>query len=241
MTARLIQEVAEGANGTSAFAFTNAEGASTALPSAVSGRPGLFFAGLVLSTALSIGGSTAPGLATIEPGRRRYDVAGESATTAEPLDEDLLGEVQHLFDNASSEFFHDGVHSSFSRRLLALLAERGRSAVQAIASYLFSGGASPDVTSEALRWLAEFQDPTTLAQRWSVLERSLGASSPRVRDGAVVGFAVLDDPRALRALNEARDRESTAELQRLIEQVIHQLELSAHAPAAENSTSEPLV
>lgn len=47
--------------------------------------------------------------------------------------------------------------------------------------------------------------------------------SPRVRDGAVLGFATLDDPRARPFLYEARDSENVDELRRLIEKVVEQL------------------
>ena len=42
--------------------------------------------------------------------------------------------------------------------MLRLVAEHGRAAFKAIAEYLYSGDASPDVASEALRWLADIGD-----------------------------------------------------------------------------------
>ena len=172
------------------------------------------------------------GLATYGPegifscsvGLRRPGQMTASSTDVRPVDFQLVHEIRQLFDESAGEFFQDGTHSNFSRRLLRILRERGREAFQAIAEYLFSGKAKPDVASEALRWLADFNDPTTVTERWSILRNSLKDKSARVRDGAIVGFAAIDDPRASKLLLDARDSENIAELRVLIDQVVRQLE-----------------
>jgi hypothetical protein len=195
---------------------SKSEGASTALLSDVSPRlswPGKFIAAFVLSAGLGTGAVT---------GGRRDEVA-ESSTALTEVDPVLLRTVRDLFEQGASEFFQDGVDSNFSRALLKLLAQHGRKAFQAIAEYVFSGDTKPDVVSEALRWLADFNDASTLPQRWAILERTLKDPSPRVRDGAILGFAALDDPRAKPLLLKARELERMAELRGLIDQVIAQL------------------
>lgn len=185
-------------------------------------RPGLFIAGLVLSAALTTGGTV---VTLADPTRRRSDdVAAESSTADLEIDRVLLDEVRELFEHGAAEFFHDGVQSNFSRTLLRMLALRGQSAFRAIAEYLFTGDAKPDVVSEALRWLADFNGASTLAQRWAILHQTLKDRSPRVRDGAILGFAALDDPRARSLLVGARQLEQIAELRALIDQVLAQLE-----------------
>lgn len=204
------------------------EGASTGLRTDVVGvrlrRPGLFVAALVLSAALTTGGP--PGVLSVADlsRRRRDDVTAESSTAAVEIDPLLLNEIRELFEQGASEFFHDGVHSNFSDTLLRTLAQHGQAAFRAIADYLFSGNANPDVVSEALRWLADFNDVSTLSQRWAILRRTLKDRSPRVRDGAILGFGALDDPRARPLLLEARNLEQIGELRALIDQVIAQLE-----------------
>jgi hypothetical protein len=103
------------------------------------------------------------------------------------------------------------------------MEEHGQDAFRAIAQYVFSGSAKPDVVSEALRWLADFNDPSTLSQRWAILQRTLNNPSPQVRDGAILGFAALDDPAARPLLLNARNWEQIAELRALIDQVVAQL------------------
>lgn len=100
---------------------------------------------------------------------------------------------------------------------------------------------NPDVVSEALRWLADFRDPATFSQRWSILQQTVRDRSPRVRDGAILGFAALDDPRARPLLAEARNVEQIAELRQLFDKVIQQLDATTHAPIPPNRTGEPLV
>ena len=203
------------------------EGASTGLPTDVVGvrlaRPGVFIAGLALSAALAAGGPSGA-FSVTDFRRRRDDVTAESSTAAVEVDPLLLKEIRELFEQGASEFFHDGVHSNFSRTLLKTLAQHGQAAFRAIADYLFSGNAKPDIVSEALRWFADFNDASTLSQRWAILQRTLKDRSPRVRDGAILGFAALDDPRASPLLLEARDLEQIGELRALIDQVVAQLE-----------------
>ncbi|MEK7992330.1 MAG: HEAT repeat domain-containing protein [Planctomycetota bacterium] len=204
------------------------EGPTTGLPADVVGlrlsRPGLYIAGVVLIAGLTTGG---PQLALSVADwirRRRDDVAAECSTAAVEVDPLLLREIRELFEQGATEFFHDGVHSNFSRTLLKTLAQHGQVAFRAITEYLFSGSAKPDVVSEALRWLADFNDASTLSQRWAILQRTLRDRSPRVRDGAVLGFAALDDSRARPLLLEARNLEQIGELRTLIEQVVAQLD-----------------
>ncbi len=185
-------------------------------------RPGLFIAGIVLSAALSSGGQTGNSISL--PPRRNDDVICESSTSAVEVGPVLLEEVRELFEQGGSEFFHDGMHSKFSQRLVRTLSQHGLNAFRAISQYLFSGNAKPDVVSEALRWLADFNDASSTALRWAILRRTLSDRSPRVRDGAILGFAALDDSRARSVLLEARNLEQISELRTLIDQVVAQLE-----------------
>jgi hypothetical protein len=59
-----------------------------------------------------------------------------------------------------------------------------------------------------------------------LLERSLGSRSSRIRDGAVLGLAFLDDAAAIPYLRQVIDREPVKELRADMEQVLAQLESS---------------
>jgi hypothetical protein len=199
-------------------------GAQTALSPEVldaKRKRGKILASFVLGAALAM---PAPfGMTGSEWDKFRERVSAENSTVEEEVDSALSQQVRELFDNAATEFFQDGIHTAFSRKLLRLLDRRRTTALRAIARYLFSGSAKPDVVSEALRWIADFGEPATLAQRWHILERTLSDPSPRIRDGAILGFAALDDPRAEPLLSNARNLENIEELRTLIDQVMAQL------------------
>jgi hypothetical protein len=202
--------------------------------------PGPLVAAFVLSAALTSGAAMGIAPVVMNTGRRD-EISAESSTTLPEYDSELLDQISDLFERGASEFFHDGVQSAFSKGLLTIVAHRGRAALHAIADYLFSGERNPDVASEALRWLADFNDRATLAQRWSILQRTVRHRSARVRDGAILGFAALDDPRARPLLVEARNVEQIAELRRLIDNVLQQLDATTHAHISSNRPGEPLV
>ena len=205
------------------------ETASTESEAGGVARPGVLLAGLVLLAALSTAGTAPAGVYT----RRRNETVAESSTADIELDPELFRQIEQIFKRGESEFFQDGMYSDFSRSLIAMLRQYGRAAFQAIGEFVFSGSGNPDVISEALRWLADFDDPATLAQRWAILERTLRDRSPRVRDGAVLGFGALDDPRARHLLVEAQKSEPIPEIRRLIQQVVQQLNATHADPAAQ--------
>jgi hypothetical protein len=158
--------------------------------------------------------------------RGSHTIAQSSTVLNEEVDLGLTLEIRRLFDQGAREFFRDGMESNFSRSLLRLLHKHGPEAVVAIAEYLFSGNPKPDVASEALRWMSDIDDNSTFLERWQIFRRSLKDQSPRVRDGAILAFANMNDPRAVSILTDAKAIEPIAELRSLIEQVIVQLEHS---------------
>lgn len=201
-------------------------------------RPALLMAGFVLAAAMNSGPSIAP--MTHAGTKRRDELVSDSSTVAGESDPELLAQVRDLFELGASEFFEDGLQSNFSRALLWTLAQHGRRAFDAVAEYVASEPSNPDVVSEALRWMGEIKDPCSLTERWAILRRSLRNSSPRVRDGAILGFAALDDPRARGLLLETRDIERIGELRRLIDLVIAQLEATANGAASPHSPTEQM-
>ena len=189
--------------------------------------PGPFLARFVLSAVMATTG--AEGYLPLGISRYRggsHTIAHSSTVLNEEVDPALTLEIRRLFDEGAREFFRDGMQSNFSRSLLRLLHEHGPEAVVAIAEYLFSGNAKPDVASEALRWMSDIDDKSTFLDRWRILRQSLRDQSPRVRDGAILAFANINDPRAMSILAEAKTIEPVAELRSLIDQVIVQLERS---------------
>lgn len=166
------------------------------------------------------------------PLRRRFEIVAVDSLPAE-VDPMLVGQIRQMFERGASEFFEDGMDSSFARELVLSVIEHGSATIDAIAEYLFSTTANFDVGSEALRRIADIKDRRSLASRWALLQRSLKHRSSRVRDGAILGFATLDDHRALEVLKSVETEEPIPELQKLIQKVIEQLGVTHVETAAQ--------
>jgi hypothetical protein len=141
-----------------------------------------------------------------------------------------------LFAAAKDEYFEDGMESAFSRGLIRLIGEYGEKAVVELAFLILHDQVNAEIAAEALRWLGHMEGPggpapTQLRQdmrsyqrRLWLLERSLFTASARLRDGATLGLASLDDPHAVRYLRRAIAQEPSPELRSDMEQVLAQLE-----------------
>lgn len=162
---------------------------------------------------------------------RRREVLISAESSPASVDQALVEQMKQMFERGASEFFEDGMDSNFAQELLLSVREYGNAAIDAIADYLFSSTVNSDVGSEALRRLADIEDQRILASRWALLQRGLRHRSSRVRDGAVLGFASLDDWRALELLKSMETEEPVPELRHLVQKVIEQLG-AAHGEVA---------
>lgn len=154
-------------------------------------------------------------------------------TSTAEIDPALAKNIRQMLERGASEFFEDGLESNFALDLTLSVREHGDAAIMAIAEYLSSTTAKPEVVSEALRRIADVEDSDSLASRWALLQRGLKHRSPRVRDSAILGFAALDDPRALEILKDAETQEPLPELRRLIQKVNEQLSATYGKTATE--------
>jgi hypothetical protein len=150
--------------------------------------------------------------------------ASENVTRLHDRPPELAENFRCLFISAKDEIFEDGMESEFSKGLTALIRKYGNDALAELAYFIVYEKASPEVTGEALRWLGLMDHPLSYHWRLWLLERSLSSRSARIRDGAVLGLAFLDDPDAVPYLRQAVDREPVKELRADMEQVLAQLE-----------------
>ncbi len=142
---------------------------------------------------------------------------------------DRLEEIRHntkaLFEAAKDQHFEDGMESEFSNKLVCLIEKHSHVALAAMAHLIISEMVNDEVASEALRWLGRMDHPPTYHARLQLLERSLFSPSARVRDGAALGLASMDDPHAITYLKQAIQKETLTELSRDLQQVLMQLEI----------------
>ena len=160
---------------------------------------------------------------TALPQSRLQLVSAENSTQFIHKSRDIQIRIESLFASAREEIFEDGMQSQFSRHLLMLIRSYGNQAITALTDYILSERANAEVAAEALRWIGHINDPSTHRDRLWLLEKSLSSSSPRIRDGAGLGLAFLDDPHAIPYLIRAVERENYTELRADLKQVISQL------------------
>jgi len=152
------------------------------------------------------------------------EVRIENASIQHGTHEKLDRQIADSFEAAKEQIFEDGRESEFSRALMRLVNEYSVDAVAGLANLIIEEKVNPEIAAEALRWLGQIDHPASyLLRRW-LLERSLHCSSARVRDGATLGLAFLDDPHAITYLRQAIEQEQVPELRADMEQVLMQLE-----------------
>ena len=152
-------------------------------------------------------------------------------TTAQ---EEPLGElIKILFRKAQGIAFKDGMESDFSRELVRLVRQYGKTAMEVITTLIVNDNVDAEVAAEALRWLGRMDHPPSHHDRLWLLERSLFSTSVLVRDGAALGLASLDDPHAIPYLQQAIEQEKYASLREDLEQVLEQLESTRSAVSSE--------
>jgi len=151
-----------------------------------------------------------------------------SSSTSEGLpDKKVMQQVKALFESAREMTFEDGMESDFSCDLEKLIRKHQTTALVEIVDQICYRQGIDELKAEALRWLGRILDRTTYNYRRWLLEHCLSDPSPRVRDGAVLGLASLDDPHSIPYLREAVNRETCSELRKDMQQTLSELETTA--------------
>jgi hypothetical protein len=171
----------------------------------------------------------------------RYIMLGIDNTTSPRIpSEDPRREIADLFNEARNEFFEDGTESNFSRNLNSIIVKHGTTAVDEIARLITNHQTDPEVTSEALRRMATLTHLPTYHTRLQLLAGTLYSLDPRIRYGAALGLASLDDPATIPYVKRAIEREPIQDIQMVMNQVLAQLEGTKDARASEKDKIKSL-
>ena len=141
-----------------------------------------------------------------------------------PAEEELVNYFKGILGEAADEVFSDGMETAFSRRLIAVVENRGEIAVRAIRRVLSSGRADAEAEGEILRQMGSIEDHRTHRDRLMLLIDKLQSPDPRIRDAASLGLAALDDPVATRAVQRAVEKETSSQLRGNLQLVLDQLQ-----------------
>lgn len=158
-------------------------------------------------------------------------------STYKPIGVDFLNnKVNIIFAVAKEEIFEDGMESDFSRNLSEFILSFGHSAMDTIIPVILSERTNTEIVSEAFRVLGRLNHKTTYRDRLWLLERGLYSVSARVRDGAILGLAFMNDSIAIAPLKSAIERERIPELRQDMEQVLAQLEGNGNGISAKKDS-----
>jgi hypothetical protein len=147
-----------------------------------------------------------------------------SSTELYELSDALYSKIETIFWTAKGEVFEDGMESAFSQQLISFVKRYGNNVLESITCLIVYESVDPEVSGEALRWLGRIEHAESYKYRCWLLERSLSLSSTRVRDGAILGLASMDDKHAIPYLKLAIGKEQCFELKADMELVLEQLE-----------------
>jgi hypothetical protein len=136
----------------------------------------------------------------------------------------LESEATAIFWNAREEAFEDGMESNFSKHLHSFIKMHQEDALEVITCLVVYEKVDAEIASEALRQMGHFEEGKTYEYRRWLLERSLTLPSARIRDGAMLGLASMDDKHAIPYLQNAIALEQCSELKNDMKQVLDQLE-----------------
>jgi hypothetical protein len=169
----------------------------------------------------------------------KYYGGSVESSTSKFADSGLLDkQANSIFAGAKEEIFEDGMESDFSRNLSDFIASFGHSAMEVIIPIILSEQTNTEVASEAFRILGRLNHKITYRDRLWLLERGLYSTSARVRDGAILGLAFLNDSLAIAPLKSAIERERIPELRKDMEQILAQLEGNEDGIPAKKDTKK---
>lgn len=158
----------------------------------------------------------------------------DNSTIKPPLAEILESTVGDLFECADVDDFSYGYNNRFSEALESFVRTFDNPSIEAIQQHITFTETDEIAIVEALHVLGCIQHQPTHQERLLLLLHMLFASSARIRCGAALGLAHLDDPKATPYVKNALKDERFASAKTCIQRVLEQLEdtqrqINAHA------------
>ena len=147
---------------------------------------------------------------------RTYDYVSDSQDYIDKL-------VLNVFESCKDEYFEDGIDSSFAKQLTSLVFWYENKALLTISNLVHNNKVKPEISAETLCLLGRLDHLPTHEFRLWILERSLFAVHPLVRDGAGIGIASFDDPKAIPYLEKAIGKEALIGIRKDLTDVLAQL------------------
>ena len=135
----------------------------------------------------------------------------------------ILPDLTRLFTEGKEQEFEDGKESQFSRELIEFIRNKGQAALDVLIELISGNTINVEVAAESLRWIGRMRDTKTYETRRWLLEQALFSEHGRIRDGAALGLASMNDPHAIRYIQLAIDNEKIDELRVDLKQIMNDL------------------
>lgn len=130
--------------------------------------------------------------------------------------------IQKRIRDSAEEIFQDGMESSLSRSIEAMVDQHGNDAINAI-DRIIERGCDTEAAAEMLTALGRIADRTTQAARLTLLVKNLQSPNNSIRAMASDGLMSLGDARALAPLRTAVRQEGHAAIKKDRELAIEEL------------------
>lgn len=158
----------------------------------------------------------------------RPSISEYNTTVQRPIPEILEREIDGIFDSADIDTFEYGYKSEFAKSLERVIREYGNLAIGAIQQCITLECVEKDVIIETLHTLGRIQHVSTHYPRLVALLSNLLSPSARIRCGAALGLAYLDDPKAIVYIRLAMEHEISQSARICLQRVLEQLETTRH-------------
>ncbi len=120
---------------------------------------------------------------------------------------ELRSDVDRLLDAVADEPYRSGILGRAFTVLTTFLERTSVAGIQALTPRLFSTWTNAEVKADVVRLLGQAHHPPTTADRCYLAEHLLRSESPQTRDSAALALADMENPRGVRVLEEAIERE----------------------------------
>ena len=147
-----------------------------------------------------------------------------TSTSKQPIPELLERALSEIFSCAENEEFEYGYISELSMSLEKFINIYGTNAIEAIQNCLPQKDVNTDILIETLYTLGKSQHEATYEKRLLLLLSALSIPSARIRCGASLALAYMDDPKAIPVLRKKLETEAHDLVKHWFQRTLEQLE-----------------
>ena len=171
------------------------------------------------------------GVTPVSPFRSALDtpqlaglLVSDNSTTLYPRSRDIDDELLETLSLAHLDDLEHSEETEFAKKVLGFIDHYHSYAVDALSDYIEANPSKTDLAHEVLRLVGQSEDSPSQVERRQLLERNLLSHSPRIRYGAILGLAYMNDPNSVHQVKRVLEQEKTKVLRKILNQLLDQLQ-----------------